>query len=197
MLSALKIDIKLWVTAKVIWVSLQDFWFSINYSLLTFGRSQADLLMARSSVLEMKEIISLALNKHFMLKSNYGSKANSVILIILFFKKKKERKNSSASCTPVLVFRDKTEKKRHSNNDQHAVSLWTMRRPVTYLEGLRILTLWRETGKIKFQCPKITAKKSSTWCVRVKPKWILLCSGLLTEEYSTWKNNISQMGWRQ
>lgn len=72
MLSALKIDTKLRVTEKVLWVSLQDFWFSRNHSRLTFRRSQVDFLMAQSSALEMKEIISLALNKHFMLQSSYG-----------------------------------------------------------------------------------------------------------------------------
>lgn len=39
--------------------------------------------MADSSALEIREIISLYLNKHFMVKGNYGSKANSVTLIIL------------------------------------------------------------------------------------------------------------------
>lgn len=38
--------------------------------------------MVESSALEMKEIISLALNKYFMVKCSYGSKTKSVTLIL-------------------------------------------------------------------------------------------------------------------
>lgn len=61
--------------------------------------------MADSSALEIREIISLSLNKHFMVKGNYGSKANSVTLIIL-------KKSKRIHLHPALVLRDKIEKKK-------------------------------------------------------------------------------------
>lgn len=47
--------------------------------------------MVESSALEMKEIISLALSKRFMVKSSYGCKTNSVTLILLKGGKKKKK----------------------------------------------------------------------------------------------------------
>lgn len=76
--------------------------------------------MVESSALEMKEIISLALSKHFMVKSSYGSKTNSVTLILLKGKKKKKKK-SPASCT--CIERQNTKKKGTQTYDQYAVSL--------------------------------------------------------------------------
>lgn len=61
--------------------------------------------MADSTALEIRELISLSLNKHFIVKGNYGSKANSVTLIIL-------KKSKRIHLHPALVLRDKIERKK-------------------------------------------------------------------------------------
>lgn len=70
--------------------------------------------MAESSALEMNEIIPLALNKHFMVNSSYGSKTNFVTLILQEKKEERNKERNKNHLCPESVSRDKQGKKRCS-----------------------------------------------------------------------------------